>query len=136
MRIARVTINKAEIDRIGRNEFMRRVDASAVVVQAEMIRLTTLVDGAQSGIVKSRSTGRRTKKLRYGVRRSKPGESPYKQTGQLSQSIAIERDPSTLTARVGDGVRYGSILELGMNRPHMQLALTNMTPQITRILGG
>jgi hypothetical protein len=87
-------------------------------------------------MVRSRTTGRRRKKLRYGARRSVRGQSPFKQTGQLSQSVAIERRPAELKCRIGDGVKYGSILELKLDRPHMRLALTNKTPDIKRILGG
>jgi hypothetical protein len=58
------------------------------------------------------------------------------QTGQLSQSVAVERRPAELTARIGDGVKYGSILELKMDRPHMRLALTNKSADVRRILGG
>lgn len=134
MRLDRVSINWGEVDRIRRDEFMRRVDASAIVIQREMIRLTTLVDGAAMGSVKNRATGKKTRRLRYGTRRSKRGESPYKQTGQLSQSIAIERNPAKLTARIGPGVRYGSYLEIGMDRPHIRLSLTNKTPDVKRIL--
>ena len=133
-RIGRVEINWSEAERLGQAAFMRRVDASAFVVQREMIRLTTLVDGAATAKVKSRATGKRVKRLKYGVRRSKPGESPYKQTGQLSQSIAIERNPQRLTARVGPGVMYGSYLEIDMNRPFIRLSLTNKSPEVTRIL--
>jgi hypothetical protein len=136
MRLDRVVINQAEVKRLERDVFMRRVDAAAFTVQREMIRLTTLVDGAGMASVKSRATGKRARKLKYGVRRSKPGESPYKQTGQLSQSIAIERNPATLTARIGPGVRYGAYLELGMNRPHIRLSLTNKTADVKRILAG
>lgn len=134
MRLDRVSINWGEVDRIRRDEFMRRVDASAIVIQREMIRLTTLVDGAAMGSVKNRATGKKTRRLRYGTRRSKRGESPYKQTGQLSQSIAIERNPAKLTARIGPGVRYGSYLEVNMDRPHIRLSLTNKTPDVKRIL--
>lgn len=134
MRLERVEINWDEVNRLNRDVFMKRVDASALVIQREMIRLTTLVDGAAMGSVKSRATGKRVKRFKYGVRRSKPGESPYKQTGQLSQSIAVERNPANLTARIGPGVRYGAYLELGMNRPHIRLSLTNKTADVRRIL--
>lgn len=134
MRLERIAINWNEVNRLNRDVFMKRVDASALVIQREMIRLTTLVDGAAMGSVKSRATGKRVKRLKYGVRRSKPGESPYKQTGQLSQSIAVERNPANLTARIGPGVRYGAYLELGMNRPHIRLSLTNKTADVRRIL--
>ena len=136
MRIDRVVINQAEVNRIERDVFMRRVDAAAITVQREMIRLTTLVDGAGMASIRNRATGKRAKRLKYGVRRSKPGESPYKQTGQLSQSIAVERNPATLTARIGPGVKYGAYLELGMNRPHIRLSLTNKTADVKRILSG
>ena len=117
-------------------EFMKRVDAAAQVVKNEMVRLLTLHDGATMGSVRNKQTGRKRKKLRYGVRRSKPGESPYKQTGALSQSVAIERRPAELSCRIGDGVFYGAILELEMDRPHMRLALDNTSTDVLRILGG
>ena len=117
-------------------EFMKRVDAAAQVVKNEMVRLLTLHDGATMGSVRNKQTGRKRKKLRYGVRRSKPGESPYKQTGALSQTVAIERRPAELSCRIGDGVFYGAILELEMDRPHMRLALDNTSTDVLRILGG
>lgn len=134
--MARVNVNHRAIAAIRGGEFMPRIDAAAIVVQNEMIRLLTLNDGAAAGMIRSRTTGRKRKKLRYGSRRSVPGQSPFKQTGQLSQSVAVERRPAELTCRVGDGVKYGSILELKMDRPHMRLALTNKTPDVRRILGG
>ena len=133
-RLDRIEINRDEVSRLNRLVFMRRVDAAAFTVQREMIRLTTLVDGAGMGSVKNRATGKRAKRLRYGVRRSKPGQSPFKQTGQLSQSIAIERNLDALTARIGPGVRYVSYLELNMNRPFIRLSLTNKTVDVKRIL--
>lgn len=130
-----VQINQAELNRIN-DEFMRRVDAGSLVIANEMTRLLTLHDGASMGSVRNKQTGRKRKKLRYGVRRSKPGESPYKQTGTLSQSVAIERRPAELSCRIGDGVLYGSILELTMDRPHMRLSLDNTRTDVLRILGG
>ena len=134
--MARINVDQNAIASIRGGYFMPRIDAAAITVQNEMIRLLTLNDGAAMGVIRSRRTGRKRKKLRYGSRRSVPGQSPFKQTGQLSQSVAVERRPADLTCRVGDGVRYGSILELKMDRPHMRLALTNKTPDVRRILGG
>lgn len=119
-----------------RGDYMARVDAAARVVQKEIVRLLTLNDGAATRTTTDRVTGKRRKRLKYGVRRSKPGESPYKQTGTLSQSVAIERDPQNLTCRIGDGVFYGWILELDLDRPHMRLGLDNVLPDVVRILGG
>lgn len=131
-----IKIDQNAVNALRNDEFMKRVDASAIVVQNEIVRLLTLNDGAVSAMIRSRATGRRRKKLRYGARRSVRGQSPFKQTGQLSQSVAIERRPAELKCRIGDGVKYGSILELKMDRPHMRLALDNKTPDIKRILGG
>jgi hypothetical protein len=117
-------------------DYMRRVDAAAQVVKNEMVRLLTLNDGASMRTLVDKTTGRKRKRLKYGVRRSKPGESPYKQTGMLSQSVAIERRPEDLTCRIGDGVFYGAILELALDRPHMRLALDNKLEDVVRILGG
>jgi hypothetical protein len=39
VRIERVVINQSEVKRLERDEFMRRVDAAAITVQREMIRL-------------------------------------------------------------------------------------------------
>jgi len=125
-------INEAEMKQI-RGDYMPRVDAAAVVVKNEMVRLLTLVDGAS---MRSGGGGKRSKRrLKYGARRSKVGESPYKQTGTLSGSVAIERRPAELTCFVGDGVFYGAILELQLDRPHMRLALDNTSAEVFRILG-
>jgi len=115
-------------------DYMRRVDAAAQVVKNELVRLLTLNDGASMRTSVNKATGRKRKRLKYGVRRSEPGESPYKQTGTLSQSVAIERRPAELSCTVGDGVFYGAILELELDRPHMRLALENKLGDITRIL--
>lgn len=131
-----IRIDRNAIAKLKAGEFMPRIDAASLVVQSEMIRLLTLNDGASMGMIRSRTTGRKRKKLRYGARRSVRGQSPFKQTGQLSQSTAIERRPHELTNRIGDGVFYGTVLELKLDRPHMRLALTNKTPEIRRILGG
>ena len=133
--MAKTTINQAEMRRL-HDEFMKRVDTAAIVVQNEMIDLTTKVDGAVKGTIRRRATGKKVKALRYGTRRSKRGESPYKQTGTLSGSIAIERRPSELRCRIGDGVRYGSILELALDRPHMRKALENKRQEVGTIFGG
>ncbi len=50
------------------------------------------------------------------VERSRPGEPPRKQTGQLRRSVQSEVDPGTLRARVGTNVEYGKHLELGTKR--------------------
>lgn len=131
-RLARIEINRPELRRI-HGDVMGLVDAAGFVVQNEMIRLTTLVDGASAGIVRDRQTGRRVRRLRYGTRRSKRGESPYKQTGQLSQSIATERDPVAMSVRVGPGVRYGAILEIGLDRPFIRKSLENMESEVRRV---
>lgn len=133
--MARINVDNKAIASLRGGEFMPRIDAAAIVVQNEMIRLLTLNDGAAMANIRSRATGRKRKKLRYGTKRSVRGQSPFKQTGQLSQSVAIERRPAELTCRIGDGVMYGSVLELKMDRPHMRLALTNKTPDVRRILG-
>jgi len=130
--MASVKVNQKYLKEL-RDDFMRRVDAGALIVQNEMVRLLTLNDGASMASVTSRSTGRRRKKLRYGTRRSSRGESPYKQSGQLSQSVAVERRPQELKCRIGDGVLYGSILENKMDRPHMKLALENKESDLRRL---
>ena len=48
--------------------------------------------------------------------RSKPGEPPRKQTGQLRASVTYEYDEKTMTARVGTPLKYGGYLELGTKR--------------------
>ena len=131
-----IRIDRNAIAKLKAGEFMPRIDAASLVVQSEMIRLLTLNDGASMGMIRSRTTGRKRKMLRYGARRSVRGQSPFKQTGTLSQSVAIERRPWELKNHIGDGVMYGTVLELKLDRPHMRLALTNKTPEIRRILGG
>jgi hypothetical protein len=48
-----------------------------------------------------------------GDSRSKPGEPPHKDFGNLRGSIAFDFDPATLTARVGSPSKVARWMELG-----------------------
>lgn len=133
MKLASVKLNRSEIARI-ENGFNTRLKLAALTVQGEMARLTSLQDGT-IGI------GRVTKPTHFlkvgkrkAVRRSKWGESPYRQTGKLSQTMMIDLLPARFSARIGPGQFYGTILELKLNRPHIAQALRNKEADVRRIL--
>lgn len=126
-------LNRDEIARI-ENSFNTRLKLAALTVSGEMTRLTTLRDGTM-GIAERLNPKHYSKVLRRKPsRRSSPGESPYRQTGRLSQTMQVELFPRRFVAHIGPEQFYGSILEKKLNRPHIRLALINKTPDVIRIL--
>lgn len=126
-------LNRSEIARI-ENGFNTRLKLAALTVQGEMARLTSQQDGSQG-------VGRILKPViwskvgkRKAIRRSKPGESPYRQTGRLSQTMMIELFAARFKAHIGPGAFYGTILEIKLNRPHIARALQNKLAEVRRIL--
>ena len=71
---------------------------------------------------------------------SPPGSYPFKQTGHLRRSIAMEMDRQLHLARVGTNVKYGKFLELGtvkmVARPWLTLGVHEMRRRIKAILEG
>ena len=126
-------LNRSEIARI-ENGFNTRLKLAALTVQGEMARLTSLQDGSlgMGQILKPKAFTKAGN--RKAIRRSKPGESPYRQTGRLSQTMQIDLMPRRFSARIGPGVKYGTYLEIGMNRPHIRRALENKMADVRRIL--
>lgn len=71
--------------------------------------------------------------------RSKPGEPPRKQTGELRKRVTYEIDEKTMTARVGTNLPYGKYLELGTKkglkpRPWLRRALFEMKGKVDELL--
>lgn len=56
---------------------------------------------------------KRYKKQRYTVARSKPGQAPFRQTGQLYYSVLFDINKRTLYASVYSDTIYARALELG-----------------------
>jgi hypothetical protein len=132
-RLDSVKIRWNEVKRLN-DGFATRIKLAALSVSGEMSRLTTLQDGSQ-GFGRNMNPKSYLKvKRRKAVRRSSKGESPFRQTGKLSQTMQIQIMKNGLTARIGPGVIYGTILELGLDRPHIRLSLTNTTTTVRRIL--
>ncbi|MCC6227533.1 MAG: HK97 gp10 family phage protein [Microthrixaceae bacterium] len=74
------------------------------------------------------------------VGRSKPGEPPRLETGELRRSIATEvvKEGDRIVGRVGTNKVYGKYLELPgvLNRPYLAKALQEQQANINRILVG
>jgi hypothetical protein len=72
--------------------------------------------------------------------RSRPGEPPRKQTGQLKQSVTYEVDEKAMEGRVGTNLDYGKYLELGtkrgiLPRPWLRRALVESAAEINNLKG-
>lgn len=132
-RLESLKLNRSEIARIEEG-FNTRLKLAALTVQGEMARLTSLQDGSigLGNILKPQAFNKVGK--RKAIRRSKPGESPYRQTGRLSQTMQIEMFPRRFVAHIGPEQFYGSILEKKLNRPHIRRALENKLADVRRIL--
>ena len=77
--------------------------------------------------------------LHRWVQSSPPGSPPYKQTGTLQRSIAVETETHGLKAKIGPGnqLKYGRIQELGGRglinlppRPYMRPALADEAQRV------
>lgn len=71
--------------------------------------------------------------------RSKPGEPPRKQTGELRASVTQEVDEATMTGRVGSNLKKAKALELGTSRglaprPWLRRALAEMQTKVDSLL--
>ena len=85
-------------------------------------------------------TGRSKGRTAGPITRSKPGEPPRKQTGQLRGSVTSEVDEATMKARCGTNLPYGKYLELGtkrgiLPRPWLRRALAETSTEVNSILG-
>ncbi len=115
--------------RVVRSEAAKWVSAACLVVQGHAKKLLS-VPGT------GRIKGRKVKGSK--ATHSAPGEPPFKQTGRLRASVAIDVNDATLTGRVGTSVEYGRVLELGgahvAPRPWLHRALTESIPTIQSLL--
>lgn len=94
---------------------MRRRTSAASIRLANRIR----AEISQPGTLRY-STGKSKQRTVYNFTHSRPGNPPYKQTGQLRRSIAWELVTvglgATVVGRVGTNLKYGRYLELGTGR--------------------
>jgi hypothetical protein len=112
-------------------------------IAAACIHLTNAikVDISQSGTLRYNKTlksGKASKaqKTVYNFTHSRPGNPPYKQTGQYRRSIAYE--VVNLVGRVGTNMPLGKWLELGTRhmapRPHILANFLKHKQAITAII--
>ena len=111
-----------------------RKDAASFVLRALITVRRHAVD-----LLSIAGTGRVAGVQHGPVERSKPGEPPRKQAGQLHDSVTYEMDEATLTGRVGTNVKHGKWLELGtkrgiLPRPWLRRALAEMQTRVSELL--
>jgi hypothetical protein len=111
-------------------EMRGRLEAAAVVVHDHAKELISREGAEPKG-------GKKGAKLVEGARRSKPGEPPMSQSGNLRRSVAWEIQG--LVARVGTGFKYGRWLELGTStmaaRPWLRRSLVECMGTIRALIG-
>lgn len=132
-------------------EMMKRVFAAGLLVSNEAKKLVN-VDGRvkEGGPVKRGEGGKFLKRKTFTVR-SKPGEPPRKQRGQLLGSIKpVQNDGSVkpifdgrnITCKVGTPLMYGYFLEVGTTkrgpaaRPWLRRAFFTVQDRVKQILMG
>ena len=71
--------------------------------------------------------------------RSKPGEIPRVQTGDLKKSYGIDMHPTLPICRMGTNLFYAKYLEFGTKhmapRPHVRPALIKLRPTYKKVFG-
>lgn len=126
--------NGDEAKKMVQSKALGFITRAAIVVERRAKELLD-IPGTAFSIAK----GTKGKRLNDQVR-SKPGEPPRKQTGQLRASITYEVDEKTQSARVGTNLQYGKALELGSKRglkprPFLRRALYEMQANVNELLG-
>lgn len=120
------------------DEEARRVKAACVYLAGQI-----KADISQSGTLRynpttKKGTPSKSQKTIYNVTHSRPGNPPFKQTGNYRRQMTWEVDG--LTGRVGTNAPQGRALELGTPhmaaRPHIVPNLVKHTGTITQILTG
>jgi hypothetical protein len=107
----------------------------AVMIVSRRAKELLSVAGTAVSIAKGAKGQRQT-----GAVRSKPGEPPRKQSGDLRDHVTSEVDPSVLAARVGTNQKKGKALELGtqrglLPRPWLRRALAESQDEILSLEG-
>lgn len=117
-------------------KYGQRVEAAAIHLQNEArilisipSRTVTLQDNGKGKV--KRVLGPR------GSNRSKPGEPPHMDHGNLRRSVAHDM-PDELTARVGSTLKYAKFLEVGTSkmaaRPWLRRSLKENSSTIRQII--
>ena len=110
------------------------VTSAAIIVERRVKQLLSIA-GTASSIVKGHKGDRITNAVR-----SKPGEPPRKQTGDLRSKYTYEVDDESMTARVGSNQPKAKALELGtrrglLPRPALRRALAETQAEIESLEG-
>jgi hypothetical protein len=97
-------------------EMGRRIKAASSYLSSAI-----KADISQPGTLRFRALGknghlRKSQKTVYNFTHSRPGNPPFKQTGQLRRTITYEVLPGGLVGRVGTNLKYGRYLETGTRR--------------------
>jgi HK97 gp10 family phage protein len=127
-----------------RGEMTKRLHAASILVQNHAKKLVgregALSEPDRQSNVANRGQTTKSKGLTDGAVRSRPGEPPRKQTGELQRSIQREVNASDQKARVGTNLNdppYPRWLEFGTRkmaaRPWLRRSLDEMRGQIKAI---
>lgn len=131
---SRLDWHGAEALEMIRERALEFVTSAAIIVERRAHVLLSI-----PGTVVSIAKGSKGKRKTDAVR-SKPGEAPRKQTGDLRRKTTYEVDAETLTSRVGTNLKKGKALELGTSRgllprPWLRRALAESQTEIQSLEG-
>lgn len=131
--------NRAQYRAQFAGEVGRRVKAAAIFLSAQV-----KADISQPGTLRyhplsKKGVRSKSQKTVYNFTHSRPGNPPFKQSGNLRQSVGYEA--LGLVARVGSAIkkpRYPYFLEMGTRRmaarPYLRRALVNYRPQLVALI--
>lgn len=117
-----------------RTKVIQFVTLAAKIVKRRALELLSIPGTAQS--IKKGQKGKRVE----GAVRSKPGEAPRKQTGDLRNRVVDEVDEESLASRVGSNEPKARALEMGtkrglLPRPWLRRALNESQSEIESLEG-
>lgn len=129
-----------DVNRRIREGLLQNLERAAITLKNEVRRVLSrpgrtgkVTRAGRQAKIKNRSVSRRyglTGRLLGFTVRSRPGEPPRKQTGDLRRRIAHEMDKPSMLARVGTNLKYARYLERGVRggkiiRPRSKKGLAN-----------
>jgi hypothetical protein len=136
--MSNIEYNGDRVFRQAQRVVIERLDASGRLVRNQARTLLSREGRFVPGGVLTKSGKRVQQRLAVPLR-SKPGEPPRKQTGDLRKSVQAVLSSSELKMRVGTGKLYGAYLERGAPkinlapRPWLIRAIREKSAQIARL---
>ncbi len=127
-----------ELQKAIRNGLAKNVAAAGQFFKAQVT--AALSTSGRKVTITATKSGRTRKTLgAKGSNRSKAGDPPHKQTGELRRSVFKKVKKNKVEVRVGTRAPYGGVLEFGganiAPRPYLRSTLQRNKSQIAAMIG-